>query len=115
VVEVDQLQLRPSVVPVSHKGNADPRVTKAYLARFIEDWRDVTVDREAQQAAIARLYAMLPRNSVALQKLNEHFAVNNPYVLGVQESVNITVTDLLTISDHSWQVECAARCAVRCG
>ena len=80
LVEVDKLQPVARRAAGSHAGNVDPRVIKAYLARFVEDWRDVTVDRQAQKEALARAYAMLPRNSVALRKVNDYFAANNPFV-----------------------------------
>jgi len=86
-------------------GDVDARILRAYLARFIADWRSVTVDRQAQKTAIERVYAMLPRASIALGKLNDHFKTYNPFALAAKESVNVSVTSLLPISEHTWQVE----------
>jgi type IV secretion system protein VirB5 len=83
----------------------DQRVIKAYLARFVSDWRAVTIDRQAQKSAIDRVYAMLPSGSVALGKVNDHFKANNPFTVASSRSVSVAVTNLLPLSEHTWQVE----------
>ena len=86
-------------------GAVDARILRAYLARFVTDWRSVTVDRQAQKTAIDRVYAMLPRASTALGKLNDHFKRYNPFVMAATGSVNVSITSLLPISERDWQVE----------
>jgi type IV secretion system protein TrbF len=105
VVEVDKLGESAAVARADRAAPVDSRVIKAYLARFVADWRTVTVDRQAQKVAIDRVYAMLPRGSLALQKLNDHFKSHNPFTLASKESVSVAVTNLLPISDKTWQVE----------
>jgi type IV secretion system protein TrbF len=105
VVEVDKLGESAAVARADRAAPVDSRVIKAYLARFVADWRTVTVDRQAQKVAIDRVYAMLPRGSLALQKLNDHFKSHNPFTLASKESVYVAVTNLLPISDKTWQVE----------
>lgn len=105
VVEVDKLGESAAVARADRAAPVDSRVIKAYLARFVADWRTVTIDRQAQKVAIDRVYAMLPRGSLALQKLNDHFKGHNPFTLASKESVSVAVTNLLPISDKTWQVE----------
>lgn len=105
VVEVDKLGGVAAVARADQVSGVDSRVIKSYLARFVADWRTVTVDRQAQKSAIDRVYAMLPSGSIALGKLNEHFRVHNPFVLAAKESVSVAVTNLLPISEQTWQVE----------
>jgi type IV secretion system protein TrbF len=105
VVEVDKLGEAAAVGRADRPADVDTRVVKAYLARFAADWRTVTVDRQAQKATIDRVYAMLPGGSIALGKLNDYFKSHNPFGLAAKESVAVAVTNLLPISDKTWQVE----------
>jgi len=105
VVEVDKLGETAAVARADRAAPVDARIIKAYLARFVADWRTVTIDRQAQKTAIDRVYAMLPRGSIALQKLNDHFKTHNPFTLAAKESVSAAVTNLLPISERTWQVE----------
>lgn len=105
VVEVDKLGEAAAVYRADRVASVDPRVIKAYLARFVADWRTVTVDRQAQKGAIGRVYAMLPRGSIALGKLNDHFKAHSPFTAAANQSVAVAVTNLLPISERTWQVE----------
>lgn len=105
VVEVDKLGAVAAVERADAASSVDPRIVKAYLARFVADWRTVSIDRQAQKNAIDRVYAMLPSGSVALSKVNEHFRSNNPFALASKRTVSVAVTNLLPISDQTWQVE----------
>lgn len=105
VVQVDKLGEAAAVSRADRPADVDSRVIKAYLARFVADWRTVTVDRQAQKSTIDRVYAMLPSGSLALGKLNDHFKNHNPFVLATKESVSVAVTNLLPLSDKTWQVE----------
>ena len=105
VVQVDKLGEVAAVARADRVNIVDPRVIKAYLARFVADWRSITVDRQAQKSAIDRVYAMLPSGSVALGKLNDHFRSHNPFTLAATQSVDIAVNYLLPISAETWQVD----------
>ncbi|WP_137935840.1 VirB8/TrbF family protein [Chitinivorax sp. B] len=105
VVEVDKLGQAAAVARADQPVTVDPRVTKAYLARFVADWRTVTIDRMAQKGAIDRVYSMLPSGSVALNKLNDHFKAHNPFTVAANQTVAVAVTNILPISDQTWQVE----------
>lgn len=105
VVEVDKLGEVAAVARADRAAGVDQRVIKAYLARFVADWRTVTVDRQAQKGAIDRVYAMLPTGSLAVGKLDDYFKAHNPFLLASHESVAVAVTNLLPISDRTWQAE----------
>lgn len=105
IVEVDKHGMAAAVSPAEKAFNADARIIRAYLARFITDWRTIFVDRIAQKGAIDRVYAMLPNGSPSLTKLNEHFRTNNPFASAQKQRVAIDITDILKISDQTWQVE----------
>ena len=105
VVEVDKLGEVAAVARADQATAVDTRVVKAYLARFASDWRTVTIDRHAQKGSIDRVYAMLPGGSVALSKLNDYFRVHNPFTTAGKETVEVDVTNLLQLSDRTWQVE----------
>jgi type IV secretory pathway TrbF-like protein len=105
VVEVDKLGEAAAVARADRASGVDARIIKAYLARFVSDWRTVTIDRQAQKGAIGRVYAMLPTGSLAVGKLNDYFKEHNPFVLSTRESVAVAVTNLLPISERTWQAE----------
>jgi type IV secretion system protein TrbF len=105
VVQVDKLGEVAAVARADQTTAVDTRVIKAYLARFIADWRGITIDRQAQKAAIDRVYAMLPSGSAGLGKLNEYFRAHNPFALAAGETVDIAINDLLPISGLTWQVD----------
>jgi type IV secretory pathway TrbF-like protein len=105
VVEVDKLGEALSVGRADHPSAVDQRVVKAYLARFVADWRAVTIDRQAQKSAIDRVYAMVPSGSIAVGKLNDYFRAHSPFEVASKQSVAVAVTNLLPISERTWQVE----------
>ena len=105
VVEVDKLGEAAAISRADRAAAVDGRVIKAYLARFVSDWRSVTVDRLAQKGAIDRVYSMLPNGSIAVTKISDFFKTHNPFGLGTKESVAVAVTNILPISDKTWQVE----------
>lgn len=105
VVEVDKLGIAAAIAPAEKAAAVDTRIIRAYLARFITDWRTVSVDPVAQKAAIDRLYAMLPNGSAAVSKINEHFRTNNPFAAAAKQRVAVDITDILKITDQTWQIE----------
>lgn len=105
VVEVDRVGEVAAIARADRAPEVDPRVIKAYLARFVADWRGVTTDRLAQKSAIDRIYAMLPSGSIALGKVNDFFKSRNPFTVATKQSVAVDVTNILPISDQTWQVE----------
>jgi type IV secretory pathway TrbF-like protein len=91
--------------PADQATVADTRVIKAYLGRFVTDWRSLTTDRVAQKDAVMRVYALLSLGSAGHKKMNEYFESNNPFVRLQQGTTSVEVTTALPISDKTWQVE----------
>jgi type IV secretory pathway TrbF-like protein len=105
IIEVDQLGRAHAVGPATVGSKIDPRVTKALLARFIENWRNVTMDVAVQKNRAFDLYAHLSTASAAYVSVNEHYQKNDPFKRAQSELVNVEVTSLLKIGDDIWQGE----------
>lgn len=105
IVEVDKMGDAVAVGRADRAPTVDTRVIKAYLARFVVDWRSVTIDRQAQKAAVDRVYSMVPRGSIAVSKMSEYFRANNPFSAAAKETVAASVTNVLPISEKTWQIE----------
>jgi len=105
VVEVDKFGSAIAVGPADKASMADQKVIKAFLARFIIDWRTLTVDRVAQKDAVVRLYSMLPVGANSQRKMNDYFQENNPFVRLQRGTTQVEVTSVLPISEKTWQVE----------
>lgn len=105
VVEVDKFGSAVAVKQGDKAKAVDQRVVKAFLARFIVDWRTVSVDRVAQKDAVVRLYSMLPIGSSGQKKMNDYFQDNNPFVRLQSGTISIEPTSALPISEKTWQVE----------
>ena len=105
IVEVDKTGDAVAVGRADRAYMVDARIIKAYLARFVVDWRSVTIDSVAQKSAVDRLYAMVPRGSIAVGKMSEYFRANNPFAAAAKGTVATSVTNVLPISEKTWQVE----------
>lgn len=105
VVQVDKFGSAVASGPADKASAVDTRVVKAFLGRFVADWRSLTTDRVAQKEAVLRVYALLSLGSSGHKKMNEYFEANNPFVRLQQGTVAIEVTSALAISDKTWQVE----------
>lgn len=103
-LRVSKLEPVDSAAP-KHDAGVDPRIIKAYLARFVMDWRSVTVDRQAQKTALDRVYVMLPQGSVALSKMDEFFKARNPFNFAADGSVDVSILNVSPVSDRTWQVQ----------
>ena len=107
VVEVDKLGKAAHVGFADRVSTTDQRIIKAYLVRFLTDWRTVIADPIAQKKSIDQLYTMIPLGSPALEKVNTHFKDNSPFQLAQSQTVSINVISVLPISDKTWQIEWA--------
>lgn len=105
IVEVDKIGDAVAVGRADRVPTVDARVIKAYLARFVVDWRSVTIDSQAQKSAVDRVYSMVPRGSVAVSKMSDYFRANNPFSAAAKGTVAAAVTNVLPISEKTWQVE----------
>ncbi len=105
IVEVDQLGRAHAVGPATEGSKIDPRVTKALLAQFVENWRNITMDVMVQKSRAFDLYAHLSTASAAYMALNEYYQKNDPFKRAQSELVNVEVTSLLRIGENVWQAE----------
>ena len=105
VVQVDKNGLAEAIGFADKTTPVDSRVMKAYLARFITDFRTISPDQVAEKTAVERVYAMLSTSSSALIKINEYFRANNPFVAAQTNSVSVEVANVLLISGSTWQIE----------
>jgi len=105
VVQVDKFGAAIAVGPGDKAAPVDQNVVKAFLARFIVDWRSVSTDRVAQKDSVVRLYAMLPVGAPAHTKMNDFFRDSNPFVRLQTGTISVELTSALPISDRTWQLE----------
>jgi type IV secretion system protein VirB5 len=106
VVQVDKFGAAVAVGPADKAaGVTDQKIIKSFVARFVADWRTVTVDRVAQKEAVVRLYSMLPLASTSQTKMNEYYQESNPFTRMQQGTIAVELSSVLPISDKTWQVE----------
>lgn len=104
IVEVDANARPVSVTQASVISPTQVQI-KATIARFIENFRTITQDRELQHKAVADVYAHLTANTPAANRIDRHFRANDPFQRAVQETVRVTIQSVLSISDSSWRVK----------
>lgn len=105
VVEVDKLGQAAHVGYANQASPVDQRVVKAFLVRFLQDFRSVTPDAVAQKAALDRLYSMVPTGSPALEKINTYYKDNSPFMVAQSATVALEIQPPLPISGQTWQLE----------
>jgi len=105
VVQVDKHGAAVAVgMATGASSSSDDLLVRAFLNRFMEDVRRVTVDPIMQKESVARTFAMVANGSSAQQKVTEFFSSTNPFLRGTTETVSIDVSTPLRISDQSWQI-----------
>lgn len=105
VVQVDKLGETRAAGFAEQAQPVDARVIKYALGNFVTWWRTITPDRVVHKDNIVKLYAMLPADSPAVNKLNEQFRARSPFKDAEQGSVSVQLIALLPISGKTWQVE----------
>ena len=105
VVEVDKHGSAVAVGPADKAAPADKKIVRAYLSRFISDFRTLTSDPVQQRDAIDRVYSMLPQGSAAVTKISEYYKANSPFEAAQTKTVQIEITNALQITDMTWQIE----------
>ena len=107
IVEVDKLGQAVAVAPAQKAGKPDIRVTRAYIASFINDLRMVTIDVALQTKAIYRVYALLSTDDPATMKTNEFYSLDNtnPFKRAVTEMVSIEIDTAIPQTDDTWQID----------
>ena len=105
IVEVDRLGTAASAVFPQQIEYADPRVVRATLGSFVSNFRSVTPDAVVQKQYIDRTYAHLRTSDPATEKVNAWFRGNSPFDRARTMTVAIEVTNIVPLSNQSYQVD----------
>jgi type IV secretion system protein VirB5 len=105
IVEVDRLGTAATVGFPQHIEYADPRVVRATLGSFVSNFRSVTPDAVVQKQYIDRAYALLRSGDPSTQKVNAWFRGNSPFDRARSMTVAIEVTNIVPLSNQSYQVD----------
>lgn len=105
IVEVDNLGRSAMVGFVTKPKPMDERIAKAYLSRFITDFRSVTLDPVPEKSAINRVYSMISVGTPAFNKINVFFKDHSPFEKSHTGSIDVEIISILPISEKIWEVE----------
>ena len=105
IVEVDKLGTAASVGFPQQIEYADARVVRATLGSFVSNFRSVTPDAVVQKQYIDRTYALLRTSDPATEKINAWFRGNSPFDRALTMTVAIEVTNIVPLSNQSYQVD----------
>jgi len=105
VVEVDHFGAVSSRGSLQKTTATDPRIIKAALVDWIINIRSVSTDFASQKQLINRGYAYVNAHGPALQLLKQYHKDHDPFRRASYETVSITRTFALPISDRSWRIE----------
>jgi type IV secretion system protein VirB5 len=104
IVQVDRHGYEIALGPVS-ASKVDARLVIAHIGRYVWSLRTVFNDPEAQLHLMNFVYSTTPVNTAAEKKYQEHYAENNPAVIGGDETISVTVNSVLSMSESAWQAE----------
>lgn len=106
VIHIDKLGQIHSIGPIHQSYEIDERSLKYTLAKFIENLRLVTPDRVLQRKAILDVYAHILPQSAAKNKIFEWYNNSESNVLkrAERELASINISDILQLSDKTWQI-----------
>ncbi|MCG8274184.1 conjugal transfer protein TrbF [Aquamicrobium sp. NLF2-7] len=105
IVEVDRLGTAVSAGFPQQIEYADARVVRATLGSFVSNFRSVTPDAVVQKQYIDRTYALLRTSDPATEKINAWFRGNSPFDRALTMTVAIEVTNIVPLSNQSYQVD----------
>lgn len=105
IVEVDRLGTAATVGFPQQIEYADARVVRATLGSFVANFRSVTPDTVVQKQYIDRAYALLRSGDPSTQKVNAWFRGNSPFDRAKTLTVAIEVTNIVPLSNQSYQVD----------
>jgi len=112
-----QVKLVPYLVEVDKLGNsvsggfptqieyADERVVRAMLSTWVSNFRSITPDTVVQKGYIDRTYAMLRKSDPSTEKINNWFRNNSPFDRARTATVAIEVSNVVALSDKSYQID----------
>jgi len=114
-----QVKLVPYIIEVDKLGSAitagfpqqieyaDARVVRATLAGFVSNFRSVSPDTAVQKQYIDRTYALLRTADPATEKVNAWFRANSPFNKARTATVSIEVSNVVALSNQSYQIDWA--------
>jgi type IV secretory pathway TrbF-like protein len=105
IVEVDRLGTAASIGFPQQIEYADARVVRATLGSFVSNFRSVTPDAVVQKQYIDKAYAHLRSGDPATQKVNSWFRGNSPFDRARSMTVAIEVTNIVPLSNQSYQID----------
>lgn len=105
IVEVDRLGSPVAVGVPERIEYADQRVVRAILANFVASFRSVTPDAVVQKKYIDRTYALLRASDPSTEKINAWFRSNSPFEAAKRVTVSVEVSNIVSLSDRSWQID----------
>ena len=117
IVKSSQSQIIPYLVTVdTHgvilaKGRIDlnkqipQEAIAATLSNFIKNLRSVTSDSKVQRDFILETYAYVKEGSPALQKLNDFYNNENPFIKQEKGSINIIINNVITQEHNRLQID----------
>ena len=107
IVEVDKLGQISAAGPMTATTSYDPRVMRAFLGRFIADWRMVSPDASVQRTAVLEIYNHLTGDTPGAVKLNEFYNDEklNPFKRAEKTMVTADIRTILQDPNGSWVIE----------
>ncbi len=117
VVEVNKLGDALTVGVMPQAGQADPRVIRTQLARWIFDARTLYADVGAERQMIIELYSMIAEGSAAQEQMNEYLRSNDPLGRAQTELVTIHINSVVPLpgSQSMWRIEWVEKVTSRDG
>ena len=107
IIEVDKLGSAVTAGLPQQIEYADARVVRATLAGFVSNFRSVSPDTAVQKQYIDRTYALLRTADPATEKVNAWFRANSPFNKARTATVSVEVSNVVALSNQSYQVDWA--------
>jgi type IV secretion system protein TrbF len=105
LVEVDRLGMAVSAGFPQQIEYADQRVVRASLGSFIANFRSVTPDTIVQKQYVERTYALVRTGDPATEKINSWYRSNSPFDRARTITVAVEVTNIVPLSNQSYQAD----------
>lgn len=105
IVEVDRLGTAATAGFPEQIEYADPRVVRATLGSFTANFRSISPDAVVQKRYVDRTYAHLRSGDAATQKINGWFRANSPFERAKSLTVSVEVTNIVPLSDQTYQID----------
>ncbi|MGD9924373.1 MAG: conjugal transfer protein TrbF [Variibacter sp.] len=107
IIEVDKLGSAVTAGFPQQIEYADARVVRATLAGFVSNFRSVSPDTAVQKQYIDRTYALLRTADPATEKVNAWFRANSPFNKARTATVSVEVSNVVALSNQSYQIDWA--------